>query len=807
MKFKRLSEAKKYENKKQWFKDNIRDINSMITGPELETNIQADNHYAKMKVNYDLFNDILNETDFTRIFYPYGEEAGRLPVNFTNKNIIYNKIRVLEGMEVIRPFFYRLLAINPEATTRKEKKKFGMMQDWVVQQIMNIVQQEVGAQFQPQIDQIQSQGNSPESQQLLQQLQEQMAQEVQAKTPEEVNTYMERHHQDPAEVLGNQILAYNIALQHIKDLFVDGIGHAARVALEIYWVGEENKKPVIKVIHPLGFNFGKSARSNFIQDGEWATYVTYLSPVEVDMLFGDELTDKEFEDLSENCDDETLFAYSDTNIMHDNTSMHYPTQGIRVVHTEWKAQKSIGILSYEDEDGELQQTLVDGDYKVDPEIGDLSVEKLWIPTKYEGYKLGADTFVRLREVPGQHQDLENLMECKLSYKGAVYDGGVSFIDRMKNYQYFYDILMHKMEDKIAQDKGKKVIIDQDLIDDNLGTVKWMTVLDLTGLGFTNKSKEGDRGNNNVANGVKEIDFSLVSDIEKYKHWAEFIKQECGNSVGISDTLEGQIAERDAVQNVQQAISQNTTILQPFFNLHDRVKKDVLQDFIECAKYVYCKYQPETLSYTLDDLSLFIVKMDYELLENTSYGLFITDSNQTFNIMQQLQPILMSYAQSGKVQLSDMISVLQSQSLVEAQEALKASERTMQKQVEILEQQKAQLQQQTIQTQAKADQEKMTLENKYALEQIAAKGEFDLAKAQMDIQQQTILALGFDTDKDRNQNKINDAIDFAQKAQKEANEIALKVRKQILEEKKFEHNKEIDEKKIELEEKKLHQKSN
>jgi len=811
MKFKRLSEREKHSDDNNWFKEHIRDIDTMSVG--FNNNLQWKTRYDKLKINYNLYNGNINESDFIDIIYPYGQEAGKLPANFTNKNIIFPKIRVLEGMEIVRPFFYRIIAVNPEATTRKEQKKFNMMRDWVTNEIMTTVKQEISTQFQPQIDQLNKQveeaqknNQSTDSfQEVYKQIQEQMNQEIEAKTPDEVNTYMQRDYQDPAEVLGNQILTYNMALQDFKDLFIRGVGHAAKAGIEIFWVGEENEKPTLRIVHPLGFSFGKSSRSHFIQDGDWAAYVWYMRPNELAIMFGDELSNEEFNHLLEGYDEQVL-TFSEVNVVDEDINYNYPTQGIRVVHTEWKAVKSVGILTYQDEEGEIQKRLVNSDYTIDEEIGDISIEKVWIPTKYEGYKLGADTFVRMREVPGQHQDLSKLYDCKLSYIGAIFDSGKSMVERMKGYQYLYDVLMYRMEIKISQDKGKKMLIDQDLIDEELGTAKWLLSLDKLNIGFTSRSKEGDKNLTNVSQQVKEMDFSLVTDIDKYRSWAEYIKEQCGESIGIPETLSGQIEERDAVRNVQQAITNSTTILQPFFSLHDRIKRDVLQQFVECAKTVYCKYRPEYLSYVLDDLSEFMIKMDYDILDNSSYGLFVTDSNQTFNIMQQINPLLMGAAQSGKISMGEIINVLKAQSLTEAEEALQKSERGQQKVEQALQMQKAQLDQQTTQMKSQSDKELEAIKHQYTLEEIKAKGEIELAKAQIEYEKQIILAAGFDTDKDRNNNNVADIVEIAQKGRKEAAEIILKAKKQSLDEEKFEHQKETDEKKLALEARKLNNKS-
>ena len=78
-----------------------------------------------MKINYDLFNNKLNLKDFESVCYPMGKEVGKLPVDLTNKDIVSGKIKALLGMEMRRPFSWTILAVNEEATTRKEEEEFG----------------------------------------------------------------------------------------------------------------------------------------------------------------------------------------------------------------------------------------------------------------------------------------------------------------------------------------------------------------------------------------------------------------------------------------------------------------------------------------------------------------------------------------------------------------------------------------------------------------------------------------------------------------------------------------------------------
>ena len=56
--------------------------------------------------------------------------------------------------------------------------------------------------------------------------------------------------------------------------------------------------------------------------------------------------------------------------------------------------------------------------------------------------------------------------------------------------------------------------------------------------------------------------SLVSDIQKYQMLLEYIERRCGESVGITKQIEGQIGSNEAVRNTHQALVQSANILEP-----------------------------------------------------------------------------------------------------------------------------------------------------------------------------------------------------------------------------------------------------
>jgi len=134
----KISQREKDANDKLWYKYHIDQINNKSF--HRNSMFTLHNDFRNMKVNYDLYNNRLNKDDFAYVCKPYGEQVGELPAELTNRDIISRKIKYLEGIEAKRPFNWKLVAINEEATTRKETLKFNKIKDYVINSIMQPIE-------------------------------------------------------------------------------------------------------------------------------------------------------------------------------------------------------------------------------------------------------------------------------------------------------------------------------------------------------------------------------------------------------------------------------------------------------------------------------------------------------------------------------------------------------------------------------------------------------------------------------------------------------------------------------------------
>jgi hypothetical protein len=788
----RLSQAAKNKNSKQWYKDQCDLLDKKSFSNNSFVGFGGVTEYKRKKVNYDLFNNIINLRDFEYVCKPYGSEVGDLPANMTNRDIVSGKIKVLLGMEMKMPFSWKVVAVNEEATTRREQEEFKRIKDFVVNSILEPVKQQLEIQAKQQAE---NKELSPEEQQKIA---EQVAQELKAQTPEEVRKYMIREHQDPAEALAHQLLEYLIRKQGIKDKFNKAWKHALIAGEEIYWVGILNGEPVLKVVNPLFFDYDKSPDLDYIEDGEWAVCEYRMTPSEIIASFGSELKNPEIDKIF-NYVNNPSSAISDMDFSFNSSRSNEPYT-IRVLHTTWKSLRRIGFLTYIDLQGQEQMKIVDENYSLNKEQGDIGIEWEWIPEAHETWKIGSDIYCYMRPVPGQYKDLDNLWECKLPYYGATYDNlnsqTTSLMDRMKAYQYYYNIIMYRLELMLASDKGKKFAMNINAIPKSAGLdiEKTLYFLESSGIIFMNPREEGDRGTGDVTNMVKEIDMSLASDIQKYINLADYINRQCGEAVGINKQMEGSIGPNEAVTNTKQNIIQSSHIIQPYFELHNIIKGNVLQALIETAKVAYSDGKAKKLAYVLDDLSYNLLTVNKDLLDNSTYGIFVSNSSKAYDAKELVQQLAQAALQNQRADLSDVIKVVRSESVQEAEELLLASEQRKTEEAQAIEKSKMQ-QQQQLEANKQAMIEKGWEHEK---EMIVLKEE---ERRKTEIQKQAMFSLGFDENKDRDEDGVPDVLEVA----KHGLNAEIQNRKLSLDENKFAHQQKIDDEKIKIEKKKLQQK--
>lgn len=802
----RVSQAERDANGQRWYKNRIDEI--VTRGFSGVYGSGDTTHYTNMKRNYDLYNNKLNTKDLMYVTQPYGSAQGETPAKMTNRDIVSPKINSLIGMEIKRPFQWRVIAVNEDAITRKQKEENRMNTEFVVSQIMTPIRQQIEIDFQ---QQQKGRELTPEEQQ---QAQQQIAQELEKKTPDEVRKYMQRSYYDPAEVLNQQIMNYLIPELKLRDKFIKGFKHALLSGGEFYYRGIVNGEPYAKVVNPMYFDCDRSPDYDNVNEGEWAIEKFWMTPSQIVATFPDELETKEidliyhrfgneagvgnpfFHNLDEN---EFEFTFTDT--------VGASSFALPVFHVEFKSLRKIRFLSYLGPEGP-EEMIVNDKYILKPEAGDITITEEWIPEVHEGYKIGGtEIYLSMRPVPGQHKDLENLHVCKLSYSGAFYDNlnscPTAIMDRLVDYQYYYNIIMYRIEMLMASDRGKRIMMNINMIPKSAGIDidKWLYYGDALGVMFYGNKEEGNkaaRNTGNVGEMAKEIDMSLASQIQHYIELADYIDLKSGQAVGVPKQVEGEISPTDAVTNVKQVIVQSSNVLEPLFQMHNIIKTDFMNGLLETAKVAYATGKPKKLAYILDDMSMHMLSIDQELLDNNTCGIYAANSGKAADIKQTIEGLAHAAVQNQAIDLSDVIKVVRTEGIQEAEEILEVAEDKKRKEVQesqiAVEQQRGQNQDKMIAW----EREKMELEYKY-------KSKLQKEDNDAELLQQTVLSAGFAEDKDMNDNNVPDVLDIAKHGldvQMKSADLALKQQDANRKDKELDFKQKDAKAKNDLEEKKI-----
>lgn len=785
----RVTQRERDANDFQWYKDKINLVNSSAYGSNFYMGYGGITDYKRKKVNYDLFNNIINKADFEYVCKPYGAEAGELPADMTNRDIVSGKIKALLGMEMKMPFSWNVIATNEQATTRREKEEFDLIKEYVMSEIMAPIEQQARLSA---MQAAQGRQLTPEEQQ---DIERSIAMEIEAKTPDEVRKYMHRDHQDPAEVQAQQILNYLLLKERVNEKFNKGFKHSLISGEEIYRVDIINGEPALTVVNPLYFDFDKSPDLDYINEGEWARCEYRMTPAEVVKHFGSQMTPEQIDRVYEfqnNWASPTHIDFSFAMDRNDNAST------VIVLHTVWKSLRKVGFLYYGNpKDPELD--IVDENYKLNKAAGDIKIEWEWIPECQEGWRILDDIYVYCRPVPGQMKDLDNLYTCNLPYYGAVCDNlnspVTAIMDRMKSYQYYYNIIMYRIELLMASDKGKILAANINSIPKSAGIdiEKFMYFMEANKIAFFNPNEEGNRSMGDVTNLVKEIDMSLASNISQYIELAEWISNKCGLSVGVTPAMEGAVGPNESVGNSRQNLVQSSHIIQPYYELHNNVKGQVLQALMDTAKVAYATGRPRKLNYVLDDLSYQMLSIDQELLDNSTYGIFISNSSKAADAKQAVEALAQAALQNQQADLMDIIKIIRSESINEAIETLEAARdkanavQAQQQQAQIEADKQAQMQAEAQQQREWAHEKDMVITK-------------ERERRETEIQKQTILSIGFNEDKDVDDDGTPDVLEIA----KFGVDAQIKQRELDLKERTLDHKIDDDIQRRELESKKIAQ---
>lgn len=755
----------------------------------------------EMQTYYDLYNSIYSEKDLKYVTNPFKQQDG-FPAMAQDYNIIKPKIDLLLGEETKRPFNFRVVHTNDIATSEIQDKAKQMIVDYIQATIMSKLGPEEQARYQEAL------------------------QSGEIMTPEQIQKYLSKDYKDIAEITAYHSLNYLKNKLNITHEFFKGWKDALIGGEEIYYVGIVNGEPCLQRINPIYFDYDSDTSDlEFIHEAQWCCYEMIMSLTEVYDRLYDKMSEKQLNELLDMMDDRSKGGVTPE---VRKTSLDYPhikthsingfssnpfeeADNIHVWHCCWKSLKKIGFVNIiNPETGMPEEYQVDETYK---ETGnELDVEWKWIIEVWEGYRIGQDLYVGIQPVEYQHISADNPNAQRLPYTGVIYNNTNSrprsLVSMMKPLQYMYIVLWYRLELAMARDKGKVVTMDITQIPKsmNIDVAKWMHYLSALGVNFVNPYEEGwdipgrEGGKPSQFNQISALDLTMANTIDQYINLMDKIESMLSEISGVSKQREGSISSNELVGNVERSVVQSAHITEPWFWVHNQVKKECLTMLLDTAKHAW-KDNKTSIQYVLDDATrAFLTLSDDFFYEDMD--IFVEDTTKNQQQIEALKNLMQPAMQNG-ASLLDIAEIITMDNVTMIRSKLEEIEQKRMEQQQAMEQAQAEREQQMAQIQNEIKEEELMLKE----------AEMDLKKYEIDSNNATKITVAQlnayrgAENMDQDMNGIPDPIEIGKQAieqQKVNSDIASKQFEFNNKKREMEMKREIENKKIELEKQKMKQ---
>ena len=677
------------------------------------------NSVIHKRINYDLYNGKIHMKDIESVINPEHLDEKSTPALIQHYPLVNSKVLVLQGEEYKRGFDYKVVVTNPTSISEIEENK----KNEVLQNLQQIIQE----------------GSKDED-------------EFNAKL-QKMSDFFNYEWQDMREIRANNLLNHYWKEYNMPILFNQGFVDACIVGEEIYQCDIRGGEPIIEKVNPLKIRVFKSGTSNKIEDADIVILEDYWSPGQVIDAYYDVLSKKDIEYIEKGYDESSeedegidyTKGFINTHMMSDvinwgkdelgNGFYFDPfglfTEGgedlapfdnngnVRVLRMYWKSRRKIKkVKKYNPQTGEETFEFYPESYIIKEELGE-EEEVLWINEAWEGTKIGKEVYVNMRPRVIQYNRLTSPSRCHFGIIGTIYnvnDGQpFSLVDRLKPYNYMYDVIHDRLNKLIAKNWGKLLRLDFAKVPKGWEVDKWLYFAKKNSIMVEDSGNEVGTQRilagalNNASTGV--IDAELGNSIQMHINLVEFIKMEASESVGITRQREGQISNRETVGGVERSTLQSSYITEYWFIQHEDVIKRVLEAFIETAK-IAMKGRKLKFSYITSTGVEKIADIDGDEFAENDYGLVVDNSTGTQELKQTIHQLAIQNLNKQNSSLATTMKLFSTLSIAEKIRLVENDEKKAMEQQQQQFQQQQETQQQQIQANTQLAQQKMEQEERF-----------------------------------------------------------------------------------------------
>jgi hypothetical protein len=464
---------------------------------------------------------------------------------------------------------------------------------------------------------------------------------------------------------------------------------------------------------------------------------------------------------------------------------------LRVSTAYWKSQRKVGHLTKVSESGEVSTEIVTEDYKItDKPIYDTRlfqnktkdnvifgehIDWIWINEVWGGVKIGPNipSFWGMNNPGGftpiyigvdknkigplrfQFKGDSSIYGCKLPVEGSIFSDrntkSTALLDLMKPYQIAYNIVNNQIADILVDELGTIIMLDQNTLPRHSLGEDW-------GKGNLAKAYVAmknfqmlplDTSITNTENALnfqhfQKLDLSQTERLMSRINLANYFKQQAYEVIGVNPQRMGQQLSQTTATGVEQALNASYAQTEMYFIQHcDYLMPRVHQMRTDLSQYYHSTKPSARLTYvtSADEKVNFQINGTDLLLRDLN--IFCTTTANHRSVLEQLKQMAMQNNTTG-ASIYDLGKIVQSDSIAELNNVLKASEQKVQQMKQQEMQNQQQMQEQALQ--AKSQEEQL-------------KRDFQATEAEKNRQRDVLLAeiraAGYGSMADVNKNEMSD----------------------------------------------------
>lgn len=630
----RVSNAEK--NKPEWYAGCCDWI--IAQGQNIRNSSDLEKKYRVLKgdIPSEFYKKILNPYNATN------EKYTRFPATMRNYDIMKGVIRRYVSEYIKNPHDFIVGANNPEVILARNSK--------LRQELAFIVQEQIAAKIQESYTNWVNQGNDPQ----------QFNPQEQFDIEEFIADFNEKYIDD-ISAQGQEIL--NVIRDITEDKLIYSRAYFEWVTFgECYTYTDVIGEKIIKRVVSLRDAFPVPNDNMFVEDYDMFAERRKLTYQQIIDEFDEYLTDVDRKFLEDyyamnshpstpldfatyeryypdvcsrfNKEDRAFFS-KEPNMIRDLNSNLYD-----VWHVVWRGEIRRCIVTYQNQAGFISTRMEEDDYELNPLIGDISLEYIYVPQVYESTRIGCRQYAIY---PYKARAVAYNRNGKLPYNGMneLFPGfgKFSILDIVTPFQVFYNIVAYHREMVLAKNKLNILMIAKSL----LGRVPEDTIYKMIADGILYVDDSEDQGmlraqqvrflQNNIGDYLTQLT-NLLADIENTAKM----------QVDMTPQRYGDIANSAGKGTTQEAIvrgSMGSVIIEYMMDLMR--ERDYARD-MDYSKFAWI--DGLDTSYRDDENNLKYVSVDIDKHIYADYVIKAKNSVKEQEKLDQLKQFAFSAAQNG-----------------------------------------------------------------------------------------------------------------------------------------------------------------